>query len=120
MKSEKTEVFEEEKRFFSDLSKMKFWYLKEKVLKWADKRDLLKEENSFKQMIKVGEEVGELGGALLKKDTDKIKDGIGDTLVTLIILSEQLDLDPVECLQTAYYEIKNRKGKTVGGTFIKD
>ena len=47
-------------------------------------------------------------------------DGLGDTLVTLIILAAQYSLELGDCLEYAYNEIKNRTGKTVGGTFIKD
>jgi len=35
-------------------------------------------------------------------------------------LAHELNLDLEECANAAYNEIKNRKGKTVGGTFIKD
>ena len=49
-----------------------------------------------------------------------LKDAIGDTLVTIIVLAHQLDLDVTECLSIAYEEIKNRKGKMVNGTFIKE
>lgn len=31
-----------------------------------------------------------------------------------------LNLDLTECANLVYNEIKDRKGKTVGGTFIKD
>lgn len=48
------------------------------------------------------------------------KDANGDTLVTIIVLACQLDLDVTECLSIAYEEIKNRKGKMVNGTFIKE
>lgn len=46
--------------------------------------------------------------------------GIGDTLVTIIVLAHQLDLDVTECLSIAYEEIKNRKGKMINGTFVKE
>ena len=49
-----------------------------------------------------------------------LKDAIGDTLVTIIVLAHQLDLDVTECLSIAYEEIKNRKGKMVNGTFVKE
>ena len=45
---------------------------------------------------------------------------MGDILVTLIILSKQLDIDLVECLDMAYKKIKKRKGKTINGTFVKE
>ncbi|WP_244999796.1 PD-(D/E)XK nuclease family protein [Macrococcoides bohemicum] len=51
---------------------------------------------------------------------DDLKDGIGDTIVTLIILAQQHGMTIEECLQYAYDEIKGRKGKTINGTFIKE
>ena len=87
---------------------------------WADEKNLLKKENSQAQMLKVLEEVGETAGALLKNKPKELKDGLGDSFVTLIILCYQLELEPKECLQAAWDEIKNRKGKTVNGTFIRE
>ena len=71
-------------------------------------------------MLKVMEEVGELAGSLAKNKRDETIDAIGDSLATIIILSAQLGLDPTECLQTAYNEIAERKGKTVDGVFVKE
>lgn len=93
---------------------------KEEVIQWAADKNLLKPENSFKQYIKTVSEVGELGDALIKQDALGIIDGLGDVLVTLIILSEQLSLDLEDCLESAYNEIKNRSGVTKNGTFIKN
>jgi len=94
--------------------------LQYKVEQWAKDKGILSSLNASKQMLKVNEEVGELTGALLKNDKAGIIDGIGDSFVTLIILAAQLDLDPVDCLQAAWDEIKNRTGKTKNGVFIKD
>ena len=90
------------------------------VTAWAKERGLLDKENAPKQMLKVMEEVGETATAILKNDRDKIVDGIGDSFVTLIVLSEQLGLEPLYCLEVAWNEIKNRKGKMVDGTFVKE
>jgi len=90
------------------------------VTAWAQEKGLLERENAPKQMLKVMEEVGETASAILKNDHDKIVDGIGDSLVTLIVLSKQLGLEPSHCLEVAWNEIKNRKGKMVEGTFIKE
>ena len=87
---------------------------------WAEEKKLLKKENSQAQMLKVLEEVGETAGALLKGKKGDIIDGLGDSFVTLIILCYQLELEPEECLQAAWDEIKNRKGKTINGTFIRE
>jgi len=91
-----------------------------KVRNWAMERGINKPGNAPKQMIKVMEEVGETAGALLKNNEHELKDGIGDILVTVIILAQQLGYSPTECLQLAYDEIADRKGKTVGGVFVKD
>jgi NTP pyrophosphatase (non-canonical NTP hydrolase) len=98
---------------------MLFEELKQNIIDWANDRSLIKRTNSTKQALKMVEEVGETCGALIKNKEDDIKDGIGDILVTIIILSEQLGYSPEECLKLAWNEIKDRKGKTVGGTFIK-
>ncbi len=91
-----------------------------KVTVWADNKNLLKSENTTKQFCKVAEEVGEVAAALARGDKEMLKDGIGDVIVTLVILEEQQGLSLEECLQAACDEIKDRKGKTVNGTFIKE
>lgn len=87
---------------------------------WAKDKGILSYENRHKQMLKVIEEIGETASALAKEDTDAIKDGIGDSMVTLIILAYQSGWDPQDCLQAAWDEIKHRTGKTQNGVFIKD
>ena len=91
----------------------------EKIEQWSTDRNLDKAD-SAKQMLKVMEEVGEVASALAKDDKDELIDGIGDVVVTLIILAEQNGLTLKECLESAYGEIANRKGKTINGIFIKD
>ena len=76
--------------------------------------------NSDRQALKFYEEAGEVAAALSRNDKEALKDGIGDTIVTLIILAQQQGWSLEECLQYAYDEIKNRKGKTINGTFVKD
>lgn len=89
------------------------------VEQWSIDRKL-NQADSSKQYQKVGEEFGEIGGALSRQDQDELRDAIGDTVVTLIILAQQNDMDLYECLNAAYDEIKDRKGKTVNGVFIKE
>jgi NTP pyrophosphatase (non-canonical NTP hydrolase) len=93
--------------------------LQEAVIEWANNRDLLKPENANRQFLKVVEELGELASSIAKEKRGETVDAMGDLFVTLIILSEQLDLDPVKCLQVAYAEIRGRNGKTVNGVFLK-
>lgn len=91
-----------------------------KVVTWAGNKDLLKEENSLRQFTKVVEETGEVAAALARQNKEELKDGIGDVIVTLIILAEQQGFTLQECLEKAWNEIKDRKGKTVDGAFIKE
>ena len=90
------------------------------VLKWAEERGILKPENAPRQMLKLIEEVGELAGAMAKNKPGDIVDAIGDIQVVLIILSKQLGYDYEQCLVDAYNVIKERKGKTINGIFVKD
>lgn len=73
-----------------------------------------------KQMLKLMEEVGELAQGLAKGDDYKIIDSIGDVYVVLTILSMQLDLRIEDCIEQAYVEIADRKGKMVNGVFVKE
>ena len=94
--------------------------LEVKIRDWAIERNIDKSENAPKQMIKIMEELGETSAALLKNNEPELKDGIGDILVTVIILAHQLGYTPQECLEQAWKEIENRTGKTVDGVFVKD
>ncbi|ACZ63917.1 recombinase [Enterococcus phage phiFL2A] len=89
------------------------------VEEWAKEKRLDKAEPE-KQMLKVIEEVGEVGAALARNNKNDLRDGIGDVVVTLVILAMQNDMDLYECLNQAYNEIKDRKGKNVNGVFVKE
>jgi NTP pyrophosphatase (non-canonical NTP hydrolase) len=91
----------------------------EQVKQWAYDRNL-EQADPAKQLLKLSEEVGELSGAYIKQNLHGVIDGIGDTLVVLIILCLQLQLPIEYCLEAAYQEIKDRRGKTVAGVFVKD
>lgn len=91
----------------------------EDVQIWAMDKNLQNADSS-KQFLKVVEEVGEVAAALARNDKEMLTDGIGDVVVTLIILASQNGLSLEECLQTAYNEIKGRKGKTINGVFVKE
>ena len=110
---------------------MNFEDLKDKVLSWADDKDLLHSNNADVQFMKFIEEVFEFKREMdirnnrFFSDVQKkiilrdVRLEMGDIFVTLIILCEQIGIDPVECLEMAYEKIKNRKGKTLHGTFVK-
>lgn len=89
-----------------------------KVEEWSKEKGLDKADSS-KQYLKVAEEVGEVAAALARNDKNALRDGIGDVVVTLIILSQQNDMDLYECLNQAYTEIADRTGEMVNGVFVK-
>ncbi|HAR6121598.1 MazG-like family protein [Staphylococcus canis] len=89
------------------------------VEQWSKDKNL-HEGNSDRQALKFYEEAGEVAAALSRNDMTALKDGIGDTIVTLIILAQQHEMTIEECLRYAYSEIKDRKGKTINGTFVKE
>jgi NTP pyrophosphatase (non-canonical NTP hydrolase) len=72
------------------------------------------------QFDKLLEEVEEINVGIKTNDLSEMIDGIGDTTVVLILLSELLGISFETCLLTAYEEIKNRKGKMINGQFVKE
>lgn len=95
-----------------------------KINEWAISHGLDK-GNPKIEWMKVTEEVGEIRDVFLKpNDFDDpelaLKDAIGDSIVTLVVLCLQLGYDVEECLKIAYNNIKDRKGKMVNGTFVKE
>jgi NTP pyrophosphatase (non-canonical NTP hydrolase) len=65
------------------------------------------------------EEAGELAQALLKNDRYEVKDAIGDMVVVLTNLAVLEGMEIENCIDSAYNEIANRKGKMENGTFVK-
>jgi len=90
------------------------------IRKWADERGLYDKGDPRTQYIKLMEETGEIGRAILKDDTEQIIDGIGDAVVVLTNLAELVGVPIEECIQEAYNVISKRTGKMFNGTFVKD
>ena len=101
---------------------MTFEELHEAIIQWAEDRNMIKPDRltGLAQLAKVTEELGELSAGINKNDEDKTKDSLGDILVTLIILAQDLNFDLLDCLNSAYRVIQNRKGKTINGVFVKE
>ena len=66
------------------------------------------------------EEAGELGRAILKDNQPEFVDAIGDMVVVLTNMAMLGGTSIETCIDAAYDEIKNRKGKMVNGTFVKN
>ena len=87
---------------------------------WADERGLYDNGDPKTQTLKLMEEAGEICRAVLKKDGPEIVDGIGDCVVVLTNLAELIEVPIEDCIERAYNEIKDRKGKMANGTYVKD
>jgi len=122
---------------------MMFENLQDKVLDWAESKGIIDNSTPLKQLEKTQEELDETMQALTKIEdlhsqdnlpfvdvgnkqalrdqyNEEVVDGIGDMLVTIIILAEVSGFDAVECLRVAYAEIKDRKGEMRDGLFVKE
>ena len=94
-----------------------------RIEEWGIDRGLISvssNENSKAQMLKLMEEVGETARALAYGDQEGLIDGIGDCVVVLTILAQQCDTSLAECIDAAWDEIKDRKGRLEDGLFKKD
>ena len=90
------------------------------IREWAEHRGIYDEGDQKTQYVKLMEEAGEVGRAILKDDLPEIKDGIGDMVVVLTNLAELSGLTIEECIESAYDTIAKRKGKMINGTFVKN
>jgi phosphoribosyl-ATP pyrophosphohydrolase len=91
-----------------------------KIVKWAADRNLIEGSDSFRQYNKLEEESDELLVGLMAKDKAEIADALGDMFVVMTVIAEQNDLNMLDCIEGAYEEIKDRKGKMVDGMFVKE
>lgn len=102
----------------------------ESVQAWGEDRGLLvrdaagayveDESRARAQLLKCMSELGELSDAVLKDDHHAQRDGLGDVLVTLIMFAGNSGLTLRGSLQAAWEEIRDRRGKTVNGAFVKE
>ena len=122
-------------KYLRELKKMNnFEELQKLIINWAKDKNLLHAENADKQFLKFIEEVFEFKTELdsekhwrkvMGNDTCKsiniesLMLEMGDIFVTLIILCNQIGIEPTRCLDMAYEKIKGRTGKTINGVFVK-
>lgn len=96
------------------------------IEQWAHDRGLLQGRETVEalksQALKMFEEAGEIAQAINKRQGQMVlMDAVGDTLVTLVLLSRLGGFTLNEAAELAYNEIKDRKGKTTAdGVFIRE
>lgn len=100
---------------------MSFANTEMKVLQWGEARGIVQNSTPYAQALKTHEELNELYDAINNKDVAAMKDAYGDILVTLVMGCACADLDLLTCFQSAYNEIKDRKGYlNKDGIFVKE
>lgn len=89
------------------------------VYDWFEEKKL---HDPVMQMVKVQEEVGELAHEVARAHycSFEMADSIGDSFVTLIGMCHHVGLDPTNCLRLAYKQIRDRKGKVINNSFVKE
>lgn len=87
---------------------------------WATDRGIYDKGDVKTQYAKLMEEAGELAKAILNQDQAELVDAIGDCVVVLTNLAYLAGTDIEHCVESAYNEIKSRKGKMSNGTFVKE
>ena len=90
------------------------------IRQWAFDKGILTNGDVKTQIIKLQEEVGELAKAILKDNDLEFVDAIGDCVIVLTNLAALNGYKLEDCLNQSYNVIKNRTGKMVNNTFVKD
>lgn len=90
----------------------------QKIKQWHYDRNLIDGATDKDQYLKLIQEAGELSDNICKGRD--ISDDIGDMIVVLINIAERNGLSITECVEKAYDDIKDRKGKMIDGVFIKE
>ena len=90
----------------------------EQVKQWHIDRNLIEGASDKDQVCKLIQEVGELSDNVCKNKD--VADDIGDIMVVLINIAERNGLSLEHCLDVAYHDIKDRKGRMVDGIFVKE
>ena len=92
--------------------------LVKKVAQWHHDRNLIEGATDKDQVLKLLQEMGELSDNVCKGND--IRDDLGDMLVVMINIMKRNNISMEECLQVAYDDIKDRKGKMIDGIFVKE
>ena len=91
------------------------------IIRWSEARKIIPNSTPDTQLLKAMSELGELANATIKKDRAGIVDGVGDVMVCLVNYCALQDIDLVSCMESAFKEIKHRKGTLMpNGVFVKE
>ena len=89
-----------------------------RVEQWHEDRNLIDGSDDKSQVMKLMQELGELSDSVCKGEC--IKDDIGDMLVVMLNICKRNEITLFECLDVAYGDIRDRKGRMIDGVFVKE
>lgn len=92
----------------------------DRVTQWAIDRNIIGGTTPKDQFGKLKEEIDELYGAICENNLPETIDAIGDCSVVLAIIAAQYGLAFEQCQESAWEEIKDRKGRIINGVFVKE
>ena len=90
----------------------------ENIEQWHYDRNLINGATDKDQVLKLMQELGELSDNVCKGND--IRDDLGDMMVVMINIMVRNQITMEECLEVAYNDIKDRKGRMVDGIFVKE
>ena len=93
--------------------------LEKRAVSWGTSMGINSPDNLNNQVLKLGEEYGELAGEILKDRKHLAFKECGDMLVVMCQVASQLDFKLTDALNNAVEKIERRKGQTIGGSFVK-
>lgn len=88
------------------------------IIQWHHDRNLIDGSTDEKQLGKLEEEFNELKDSIANNKTPI--DDIGDMIVVLINIAVRNNLSLLDCLDCAWGDIKDRKGRMIDGIFVKE
>ena len=88
------------------------------IEQWHEDRNLIAGSTDKDQVLKLVQALGELSDSVCKEKD--MRDDLGDMLVVMINIMKRNNITIEECLQKAYDDIKDRKGRMVDGIFVKE
>jgi NTP pyrophosphatase (non-canonical NTP hydrolase) len=93
------------------------WYI-DAITQWHHDRNLIAGSTDKDQVLKLMQELGELSDNVCKNKD--IKDDLGDMMVVMINIMGRNGVTVEDCLEVAYNDIKDRKGRMIDGIFVKE
>lgn len=93
------------------------------ITAWALERGIFDPDHGstkVRQADKTAEELSELYEAIEAGSKELAQDAIGDIIVTLVLQCQFWGLTIDECVESAWHEIKDRKGQMIYGLFVKE